>query len=313
MITIFDTNAYWNFVKDKTISDIEVEMSNLRKKECSKGIKPYMCTTVAMELLTHLLDGEDQRSFKNCLKASQAMYLHCGDAQSFRLLPLPEVQIAKEYFSVDNHKSIQTQKNVGHILYNISQSANNDTVSKYKDSISQIKAFIDQGEESFASEVEKCIKTIAPSSEAWDFFANAPKKKAEYLKYIRSEEFCKMTASAMLCAVSLVLLDHQYIDEKEAVKDIEEKIQTYIRSYNASLIFRRKVWECFANPNFNLREKSRANSIWDEHILHFVNKTVEGEKILLVTSDSKMKDSAKEADDKSLVYTYQEYITFLNS
>lgn len=313
MITIFDTNAYWNFVKDKTISNIETEMTDLRRKECSKGITPYMCTTVAMELLSHLLDGENQRSFKNCLKSSQAMYFHCGDAGSFRLLPLPEVQIAKEYFFVENYSSLETQRNVGHILYSISQSPNINTVNQYQDSISQIKAFIDQAEESFASEVEKYISTIDPSASAWNLFANDSKKKAEYLKYIRSEEFYKITASAMLCAVNFHLLSKGYVVEDQCKADVEKKIKGYVDSYKVSLIFRRKLWECIANPNFNLREKSRANSIWDEHILHFVNKSVAGEDILLVTSDAKMKDSAKEVDENLLVYTYDEYITFLNS
>lgn len=310
MIVIFDTNGYRKFVEDKELSQIKDEIESLRKLEQSKNITPYMCTTVAMELLKHLMDKESSRSFKSCLKSVQAMYCHCANAESYRLLPLPEVQIAKEYFDVENHISIETQKSVGYILYQISQSPSSETVNKYKDAIIKIIDFIHVAEESLAKEIEGFIKSVDSSATSWDLYSNDPQKRKEYLAHIRSERFERDTAVAMLYAVKYDLEKKGYVIK---INDIENKIEAYRASYKASLVFRKTWWEYIANGNFDIRKKSRANYLWDEYVLHFVNKTVGEEQILLVTTDMEMINAAKKIDQNTLIFTYEYYIEFLNS
>jgi hypothetical protein len=285
----------------------------IKEKEKKKNIIPFMSTTVVMELLSHMLDDISSRSFNSCLKACQALYYHCGDEQSFNLLPLPEVQISKEYFDIENNESIKTQKAVGQILYQICHTPTLDTINANIDNLKRIRSFICEAESTLQDEMLNFIKSVDPFATDWKLFATNDKKRREYLDYVNSEEFERITATAMLRAVTMDLIKKSYIEEKQVQYLITAKnISAYVESYKVSLEFRKMFWEFFAHSNFNLTKKARTNFIWDELILHFVGKKVLNQDILLVTSDIKMKEAAKHIDKDSLVMTYEEYLKYLD-
>lgn len=310
MIVTFDTNAYRNIVSRSTLNEAKNKILEIQELECKKGITPMMCTTVAMELLTHLADDPNAQSYKSCLTASQVMYIHCGNASEFRLLPLPETQIAKEYFNIENQKFIDTQTAIGQILFAISQSPSEETVKKHSKEIAMIKQFIADAEQTLSMGIEEMCKSLDSTFSNWTLFATDSVNRKKYLDYINSESFQITTASAYLYALAIKLQEQGYtIDLTE--EQVTKQIQTYIQSYQTSLNFRAWFFSQLVNGGFDLTAKSRTNFLWDELILHFIGHKCNGEEILLVTSDKKMNDAAKRVNSKALIKTYEEYLDYI--
>ena len=74
--------------------------------------------------------------------------------------------------------------------------------------------------------------------------------------------------------------------------------------------------------NFNPSKKERLNQIWDEQILHLVNRQICGEPIILVTSDKGMISAVDKAYPASVstisgpfgkhIISLDEYLSYLN-
>lgn len=310
MIVVFDTNAYRNLVSNLTLDDAKNKIQVIKQYESKKNIMPMMCTTVAMELLTHLADLHNTRSFKSCLNACQVMYIHCGNSSEFRLLPLPETQIAKEYFNVESQAFIDTQIAIGQILFKISRSPCVNTVNAYCGTIDKIKKFIASAEQTLADQVECMCKNLDPRFSNWTLFIADNANRRKYLDYIHSEEFQNVTASAYLCALAMKLCEQGYKIELTE-EEIRNKIQTYRQTYQAPLNLRAWFFSQLVNGGFNLNSNSRTNFLWDELILYFMGRKCNGEEILLVTSDKKMNEAAKRVNQNALIKTYDEYLGYI--
>lgn len=48
------------------------------------------------------------------------------------------------------------------------------------------------------------------------------------------------------------------------------------------------------DPKFDVTKQERINQVWDQRILHVANQTINGEGILLVTSDKEMTKAVTE-------------------
>lgn len=311
MIVIFDTNAYRNLVMKKELCEVQAEVQKINALEQAKGILSCMSSTVGMELISHLLDDQNTPSFKSCLKACQAIYLHCGDNQNFRTLPLPEVQIAKEYFNIEDQQGIDTQNEIGGILYQISQSPTNTTIQKNRTNINLIKQFIRGAEQNYADQVLTFMKSIDPNAPDWSFLQNDESMRAKYLNKIRSDEFDRETAAAMLAATEMLLKDRNYNLPNLSSEQRRDQIDLYINSYKTALVYRKRCWECFIQDGYDLTQKSRANALWDEKLLHYVGHQVNGHDIILVTSDKMMKRAADEICPNNCVMSYIDYMNYI--
>ena len=281
MIAIFDTNAYRNLVMKKELCEVQAEVQTINALEQAKGILSFMSSTVGMELISHLLDDQNNQNFKSCLKACQAIYQHCGDDQKFRVLPFPEIQIAKEYFNIEDQQGIDTQKEIGGILYQISQSPTSATIQKNRTNIDQIKQFIRGAEQNYADQVLTFMKSIDPNAPDWSFLQNDKSMRAKYLNKIRSDEFDRETAAGMLAATEMLLIDRNYNLPNLSSEQRRDRIDLYINSYKIALVYRKRCWERFIQDGYNLTQKSRANALWDEKLLHYVGHQVNGHDIIL--------------------------------
>lgn len=310
-IIVFDTNAYRKFVEGKDLSDIQKGIDAMVAQEKERGYVAFMSTTVGEELLSHMKDGEDNRHFKSCLKAVQAIYRHTGDANSFRLVPLPETQITKELFGVDNNKSINVQKVVGNVLFNIANDPTLETINKYDSEIQQIIDYINGAENTLSYEIELMMKSIDPAYSDWTLFKDDESNRTKWLNFVRSDNFKLQTAFAFLVAVRYDL-ESQGIQIKEFSKDeIKKQADYYMKSYAPPLELR-KYWMEQLVGHFDLTKKSRANFLWDERILHQAGHAIGGVPIMLVTTDGKMKECAQKVMPSCEIVTFADYLQLLN-
>lgn len=313
MIVTCDTNFYRKLVEKIKVNDINRLDSIIKKviqAEKAKGVKAMMGSIVASEILSHLVDDPSDYSFQSCLKACYVLYKHCEENNQFRLLPSPQTQISFEYFNKSNIVSEQSQNTLGQILSEITKSPTLYTIKKYDFQLQQNKRHIKETEDVLIEEIQDFCRKIDPTYSDWKLFVNDKNNRNKYIKYINSNSFAEETAKAMLCAVYMQI--NPGIDVKSALVNIQSKmVKTFIQSYAVALSLRRFFWLQLLNPGFNLKEKSRANFLWDEQILYFVGKSVEEEKIILVTSDKKMLDAAKSCNEGNSVMNYDEYLHYL--
>ena len=314
MIVTCDTNFYRKLVENVNVRDtrtLDKLIKAVITAEHSKGISAMMGTVSACEILSHLLYDVASRDFKSCLKASRVLYKHCQDgSNSYRLLPSPQTQIAKEYFGFDNQVGLETQLAVGQIFSALAKSTTLKTINQFAENLSKVKQHIDETENVLIQGIIDYCKSIDPNYTEWNLFVGDKDNRKKSLTEIRSIAFDNTTALAMLLAVHQQIVAQGY-DKVPSKEEMTSMIQTYVKSYKTSLELRRFFWEQLINPGFDLTKKSRANYLWDEQILHFVNHQVGNENVLLITTDDKMVEAAKKCGCRDKVMKYDEYIDFL--
>ncbi len=310
-IIVFDTNAYRKFVEGKDLCDINQEVDNLLSQEKENGFVAHMSTTVGEELIYHMKDDPESRSFKSCLKAVQAIYRHTSDTNAFRLVPLPETQMAMEFFGVMNLKSINVQQVVGNVLFHIAQNPIQATIKKFDSEIQQIINYVDGAEQALAKEVEGMMKNIDPNYSDWTLFKNDEKNRKEWLKYVRTNVKLE-TALALLVALCYDIESQGIKLKVYSKEDIKKQVSNYMTSYAAPLELR-QYWMEQLVGHFDLTKDSRSNFLWDERILHQAGHSINGVPIMLVTSDGKMQECAKKANPSCEIVTFAEYMQLLNN
>ena len=312
MIVVFDTNAYRDLAANKTADETKTLTQTILEKEAQQGIKASMSTTVAMELMYHLQDNNMWKSYRSCIKSAPAMYLHCGDASSFRLLPLPEVQVAKTFYNVEATASIMTQQAVGQILFDLSQGDAGAVALKYSNELAKVHQFIEDAEQTLAQEMDNLLAYYDPNyKHDWNPFVKDEYNRRKYLNMVDSDEFLTTTAKAFIIAVGMMLKAKGVISKLPGYNDLDNAAELYVKNYGASLLFRRRFFKYLAGGGFDITKNSRANYMWDEQILHFAGHSVNGEKIMIVSTDGNMKAAANDFDSQIPFKTLNEYLAML--
>ena len=312
MIVVFDTNAYRDLGADKTAEETTDLVREIVKKEAENGIKAHMSTTVAMELMYHLQDDKLWHSYRSCIKAAPAMYAHCGDETQFRLLPLPEVQVAKTFYGVEAASSITTQKSIGSILYDLTQGDAGTVATKYNKELAQIHTFIIDAETNLATQMDQLLAAYDPNYQHdWNPFVNDESNRRKYLNMVDSDEFYTCTAKAFIIAVGVMLKSKGLISVVPEYGALDKEAEAYVNAYGASLLFRRRFFKYLANGGFDITKNSRANYMWDEQILHFAGQKVNREPVMIVTTDGNMRSAVNDYDATIPIKTLKDYLKFL--
>ncbi len=308
MYYIFDTNFYRDIAVNRGVREVKKLMLKMQQNEAAKNIKPIMCSVVAQELVSHLADDGGGT---NCTKACIALYLHTGNSQSFALVPLPEVQIAKMIYGVDWKQKISTQEVYGHILYELSSTSCIPSIlKKYNKEIIQTRNHVLGSEATFADEVEKLFQQYDPNFKLGQLpFGNNGVLRKKFLQFIDSKAFEDETLYALLVSVYYYLQNQGYT--LLPINQVVNYIPLLHDFYASSMAFRREYFKLFSQNGYDLRSENRSNHIWDEYILSSVGNTINGEEIGLVTSDSKIKEALLKFNPSLKIMSTNEYAALI--
>lgn len=316
MIVVFDTNAYRTIVAKKNIEQALCDFDAILAAEKKQGYRAGMCTIVALELMKHWLDSTDSKEYRSCVNASKVLYKHCQiDANRFLLLPLTEVEVAKDYYHITNTKAILTQQEIGKRLYSMYKASIGDeanVISNYNNDLQKIKTFIEDGEDGI-KQCAHAFLSMFDTKYKEDFrpFVNDNQSRTKCLNYLRSNEFIYVTSAAMLQAVAMkhnIKMDGKFWNTSEG----KQMIETYANQYKSAIKFRQLWMENLAGGSYDMNDSTHANCIWDEHILHFINQAIGDENLLLVTRDKAMARAAEETGYKNKVMLVDDYIAHLS-
>lgn len=147
MFVVFDTNSYITLTSKPSLEKCREEIRRIKELEKKHGITALMSTVVASELLKHIYDGNRFYPEGNYTKGIITQYAHCGDTISYGLVPVPEVQIAHDFFNKEFTQGIETQKNLAQICYEFFANPTEETLKKHEVNIRRNKEYVEEVEE----------------------------------------------------------------------------------------------------------------------------------------------------------------------
>lgn len=306
MIVVFDTNAYRRFVGGKTVEEALAEIRSIKDIQNKKEIISLMSATVAEELLCHLFDGGFFFPERDCTKAIRVLYAHCGDTFSYGMIPYPVVQISKDLFGRPDTISIENQKIIGQICFDLFKNPTEEVVNKHRQNIMIIKNHNAETENAMA----EFLRELAIQ---WRLDKRSNEEKSASVRFMTALAFIIETAKRVGINFK------ESIDIDDLMNQFKDVVEMYMRQYPAPLKMRENLVKKLADPNFIPDKPERVNQVWDEQILHVASQTYGSDPIVLVTGDRAMKVAAEETAStqvtpfKGNVATLEEYIEWLKN
>lgn len=309
MIVVFDTNSYRDLVAGIAADDVEPLMRKLLELETAKGITAMMSTFVAEEILGHLLDDESTRTYRACVKATKALYMHCGDEHQYRLVPSPQTQLAKEFFGVESKRFLDTQQAVALTAFEVSKDLTKENINRHEETLKKIKAHLQNSEKELADGILEMGRKLDSSYTDWNLFVGNQSMRTRYLNFIKSESF-RIGISAIFLSAVGINLEAEGLITTPTQEEFHIMIQDYMQRYEAPINMQVLFYELVLQPGFDVTKNSHANFLWDTHILHVAGHSISDDDIILVTSDKAMIHQANKAI-AGRVYTLNDYKAFV--
>ena len=307
---IFDTNAYRYLVTNKDLSEIEKVIDKVNYREQKNNIETLISPIVAKELLAHVANKKDP-SFEKCLKAIKAMYLHSGNDENYKMIASSELLISQAFFQKTIKAKIETNKAIGQMLYHLAKNPSDHVFRKFQFNLNSNYDHVVSSENEFAISMKQFITAIDPNANGWKIFENNDKGRKNALLQIRSERTSIEIALGYLFIVHQLLV---YTGEIVPVSSDEllDKAKKFVKVFPEPIALYKLVMENLVNSEFNLFENSRANFVWDIHLMFNVGKhSIQNSNVIFVTSDKAMIKTAIGQNAKYTILTFDEYMEYL--
>lgn len=302
MLTIFDTNIYRVLAAKTDFDEAKAFLGDVVAAERRAGYSAMLTTHVALELISHLLDDGDGNPSSICLKACRLMYAHCGNDTSYHAISMPHTQAARDVFGITAENYMMSQEEIGKLLYRLSKGPVADVLDEHRENIERIRSYIQNSEKMFADSVIDMCHTFDPDFDGtFPLFKDNEKGRKEYLSKVRSPQYKDGIAMNYLIDVRRDLRRQGYVSLKSDAA-LRKALPGYHAGVKAPVELMTYFMEHLTQGNFDVRTDSRANFLWDFHVMHVVGRTVRGEHMLLVTNDGPMREAAANAG-------YGEYVT----
>jgi|GEM_PF-969734 len=309
-IVIFDSNAYRHFTSGKSLSQIETDIQKVLELEKENNLISLINPIVLYELLAHLADPADS-AYDRCLKAVKALYLHNGDRSEFRTLVDPELMLCYSFFQKTIKSREDTVTAIGQIASAFSANTTVDTTEKYKDKLEKIRDHVYQTEINFATDMQNAIRKLDPSSTNWQLFVNDPKKREEYISYLRSETFPLHVGVGMMMRIYLLLVEHG-LETFDPSINLVPRAKQFATQFNASIELYKEVYMRLIGSDYNLFDDSRVNFIWDIHLMLSVgDQKIQTSQVNFVTHDKAILKAAEVAGHKYKILTLTDYLEYI--
>jgi hypothetical protein len=306
-LVIFDTNAYRNIAADRDFQDLENDIIKFKSIELEQGITSLMHPIVIKELLYHVV-GERDNMHDKCISALKAMYHHCSNGESFRLLADFDLQLGKVFFDTVDPNRERVDKQLGEIVSALATKPIENVLKLYQFNLKQIREYVQSNESFFKGQLKTFIKAIDPDAESWTVFQDDDKMRKKALDYFESKSIEDEIA------LSYILMTHHNLLEKGLIKkpDSKEELKRKANHFQAPIILYKNVLKKFNQPDFNMDKKSRENFVWDIHLMFIVSShQIKGAPMYLITSDKEMRNAAIQCGFNGKVLSFDEYIEFI--
>lgn len=261
-------------------------------------------------MLAHVANKNDP-SFDKCLKAIKALYLHSGDSESYNMLASPELLISKSFFDKTIPQKEETNKAIGQMIYHLATNPDKKTFKKLNTNLQLNCTHVAESENNFAVQLRQFVNSLDPESTGWQIFANDSKKRENALIQIRSQKTSFEIALGHIFIVYQLLRFTGQIQEM-TFDELADRAESLMSTFPEPIALFKQVLENLVNSEFNILENSRANFVWDIHLMFNIgNHSVNGSKLYFVTSDKAIIRTAIKENAEFSILTFDEYMEYL--
>jgi hypothetical protein len=309
---VFDTNSYRQFANGKSLQEVLTATTQLRADEARKNIQSYGAVIVSLEMLSHLVENENDFNYKDCLNGILAMGNHCFDDNLDypRIIPQPYLHITRSFFGAVPTEMEQRVKNIGGVVNDLRIDYEKAiSFHKSKGTFEDIMGYLTNEEQKFSSEIMYPIDG-AKQEILKQHPKIAPKDLRVKLLDFINKNFEPYHAIAIICAVSILLkkqLEWEEILKKAFAMNLE---------FPLSVGFYRWVSYKIVADTIDMQSKAskekRWNWIWDYQVSFLMSEnTLDNREVILVTSDRDVTEMLNDFGYNNKVLTISEYLDYL--
>jgi hypothetical protein len=313
---ILDTNIYRNLVHGKTIAQLKSELNEINTGNKVKFIFPNI---VAIELINHLLESD--LASKDCFKALYFLTHSAkeNNAQSFKGQILPTIHdLITNYLFQQKSEHFKFNNNICIISHRLTESGNKDKIIEFENEIKQVIEFKKQELEDIIKNIENSyLKSLNQQGEIdWNIFDKNLALKTEFQRLIKNKSFHQIFGFALVqMAVDETGQENVEFKMSELqnglFKDFEISIDFFVKHIWEKLIVIKKK-EYLFDPESD--PKKRWNSFYDLQLIFATEyENSFGRKTVLVTEESRIRDTFKKYGKPDLTMDLKGYKQFIKN
>ncbi|WP_148562478.1 hypothetical protein [Spirosoma radiotolerans] len=309
-VVIFDSNAYRYLVAVKSQKQIRRTMGRVLDREKENNIVAMMSPVVLRELMAHLSSRKDP-TFKKCLNAIRALYLHCGDKDNFRMIADSELLISKALFDTVLPRAENEQKHLGQIAFQLITRDSERVLKRFQSTIIQNRQYVDQQEKKFSTKVKSFYTHVDPTAKSWKLFAADDVSRRSFRTYIDSQAFSLGVAQQYYNEIYNQLISAKMLSPIALQPDVD-RLDFFLKNFEAPIKLWKDVFKRMIDGEFDPYISKNANFIWDILIMFAVGgHSIGGGRVIIVSTDKAMNKVALEVRSRYNMYTYNEYMEYL--
>lgn len=286
---IYDTNEYLKIggKKHQSLDEIINRIDDLRECEKHKSLQPIFNTTVAFELISHLLSNKT--STQNWyIRACYALYYHCL-SQEIIATKNPMVSYFEDLFGVEK-EVIRTIRFLKELYNNPSVR----TIENNKVLIAEIKQYLHNVQSNWLHDLQSLRSK----------YQLKKSEKARALDFINSVDYPRWRAYMFLDSVLRTIpfkVDRNSIINESAINDFITQHPTYIEVW-------RRFDETYINGGYVLDDDKKANTFWDAEICYFVGIKINDSIVCIASEEDMIHTASQKANQGTLLFKKSQII-----
>ena len=279
---IYDTNEYLKIggKKHQSFDEVISRVDDLRDCEKRKSLCPIFNTTVAFELISHLMTNKTTTR-NRYIRACYALYYHCL-TRDVVVTKNPAVAYFENLFGIE--KQVVRTINFLEELY---RNPSVRTIEKNRGLIVEIMQYTHGVQSSWLHDLRSIRKK--------DQFKKGEKTRT--IEFIKSADYPAWRAFVFLESVLRafpVKVDRYSIINDNAIKNFIEQHQTYIEIW-------RRFDETYISGKYKLDDDKTANRFWDAEICYYVGTKINDSIVCIATEANMIHTASQKANQGALL------------
>lgn len=284
---ILDTNVYRRLALEHR-NNIVSEARKLKIAETNAKSNSVCSVVVAAELITHLIEGDNEKAdcyYALCFLSEHTLWYDAQKKVLFRDCAYPLNNILTKFFGNKNSQELPFYDSILKLMEVLVDKAAIENCLKYQGEIKQVKEYLYNFRNEFRLNVEAYLREINNGELDWKMFYNPKNTKigALHRKHIKNGNYF------LQLAISLMKRGYKDLGYDTDKLNIE-RFENFIKKFKPAIIYNLKILNSVGNSEqMEAAEDYRWNDLMDMQLLFQACEKV-NDKCTIVTEDDKFRN-----------------------
>jgi uncharacterized protein YdcH (DUF465 family) len=285
-----DTNIYRNLVRDLNIGEVKNLAEFINDKETEKGIKSGISIVVAMELISHL--KQNDQNFDECFKALCLLYHHSRkinfQEQKYTGTFYPPLNVVlTKYFFDENTKYLRMYSQVLDLVVELTKNYDANNINSYSEQIETVRKQLLFEKDEIRTNYENYLKSLNEDITDWEYFKKNKTDRKEWFKTLKSGKTSFLVAEGLMIR-AFNITDREYGRTQENY----EKLVEFMHQFYPAILMNELILEQLGHGTISLGdvEDGKWNTINDMSIMFGMLYFSDRDNKVLVTEDKAIRN-----------------------